>query len=291
MTPRAAGCATAALRRAARTRVTLVGAFAALRCCFVLRARMLGPSLGALRSAGQRHGAARCKPPSARALVRHRPARPRHLQPRRGGHAPRPRHRAGGGRAVLRRSAALRGRVRRLLRRLDRPHRRPRRRHDHGVSAVRAGHGHRRRARQHVANIVFATAIINLPFYIRLARAEVTCGARCRLRRGGAPGRQRRGAHPGRAPLPEHPAAADGAGLAEHGLGDPERRRPVLHRPGRAAARRRSGASWSPRARTSSSRASGGSRSSPALALMLAVFCFNLLGDGLRDLLDPRRRT
>jgi len=24
---------------------------------------------------------------------------------------------------------------------------------------------------------------------------------------------------------------------------------------------------------------------------MLAVFCFNLLGDGLRDLIDPRRRT
>jgi peptide/nickel transport system permease protein len=29
----------------------------------------------------------------------------------------------------------------------------------------------------------------------------------------------------------------------------------------------------------------------PGLALMLAVFCFNLLGDGLRDILDPRSRT
>ena len=29
----------------------------------------------------------------------------------------------------------------------------------------------------------------------------------------------------------------------------------------------------------------------PGLALMLAVFTFNLLGDGLRDLIDPRRRT
>jgi peptide/nickel transport system permease protein len=28
----------------------------------------------------------------------------------------------------------------------------------------------------------------------------------------------------------------------------------------------------------------------PGGALMIAVFCFNLLGDGLRDLLDPRRR-
>jgi hypothetical protein len=26
-------------------------------------------------------------------------------------------------------------------------------------------------------------------------------------------------------------------------------------------------------------------------ALMVAVFCFNLLGDGLRDLIDPRQRT
>lgn len=29
----------------------------------------------------------------------------------------------------------------------------------------------------------------------------------------------------------------------------------------------------------------------PGLVLMLAVFCFNLIGDGLRDLLDPRMRT
>ena len=29
----------------------------------------------------------------------------------------------------------------------------------------------------------------------------------------------------------------------------------------------------------------------PGLALMLAVFCFNLIGDGLRDIVDPQRRT
>jgi len=29
----------------------------------------------------------------------------------------------------------------------------------------------------------------------------------------------------------------------------------------------------------------------PGAALMIAVFCFNLLGDGLRDIVDPRRRT
>jgi peptide/nickel transport system permease protein len=29
----------------------------------------------------------------------------------------------------------------------------------------------------------------------------------------------------------------------------------------------------------------------PGLVLMIAVFCFNLMGDGLRDILDPRKRT
>ena len=29
----------------------------------------------------------------------------------------------------------------------------------------------------------------------------------------------------------------------------------------------------------------------PGATLMLAVFCFNLLGDGLRDIIDPRKRT
>jgi peptide/nickel transport system permease protein len=29
----------------------------------------------------------------------------------------------------------------------------------------------------------------------------------------------------------------------------------------------------------------------PGLALMIAVFCFNLLGDGMRDIVDPSRRT
>jgi len=29
----------------------------------------------------------------------------------------------------------------------------------------------------------------------------------------------------------------------------------------------------------------------PGLVLMTAVFCFNLIGDGLRDIVDPQRRT
>ncbi len=45
-----------------------------------------------------------------------------------------------------------------------------------------------------------------------------------------ATGRCRRLAEPHR---PEHPAADDGAGLAQHGMGDPQCRRPLLHRAGR----------------------------------------------------------
>ena len=30
---------------------------------------------------------------------------------------------------------------------------------------------------------------------------------------------------------------------------------------------------------------------SPGVTLMLAVFCFNLLGDAVRDIVDPRMRT
>ena len=29
----------------------------------------------------------------------------------------------------------------------------------------------------------------------------------------------------------------------------------------------------------------------PGLALMLCVLCFNFIGDGLRDMMDPRKRT
>jgi len=65
----------------------------------------------------------------------------------------------------------------------------------------------------------------------------------------------------------------------------------VLHRPRRHAADAgmgHHGRGW----RAPSSRpASGGWFAFPGLALMLAVLCFNLLGDGIRDILDPRMRT
>ncbi len=142
-----------------------------------------------------------------------------------------------------------------------------------------------------VGNIVLATAIINLPFYIRVARAE----ANVRRSAGFVEAARLSGnsdcAHPGRAPVPQHPAAGDGAGEPEHGLGDPERRGPVASSAWACARRRRSGASWSPKARSSSSRGEWWVSFFPGAVLMLAVFTFNLLGDALRDIFDPRRRT
>ena len=88
-----------------------------------------------------------------------------------------------------------------------------------------------------VANIIIATMIINLPFYCRFARAEVNVrrelGYVEAARMGGNRCVHASLAEPHRS---QHPAADDGAGLAQHGLGDPERGRPVVHRPGRASA-------------------------------------------------------
>ena len=63
-----------------------------------------------------------------------------------------------------------------------------------------------------------------------------------------------------------------------------ERRGDQLSRPRRAAAARPNGASWSPRARTSSP-PPGGSRPSPALPSWSLAFGFSLLADGLAELL------
>ena len=142
-----------------------------------------------------------------------------------------------------------------------------------------------------VINIVIATAIINFPLYARVARAE----ANVRREAGFIEAARLSGngeARVAAGPCPaQHHADHDGADVAHHGLRHPQRRRPLLHRPGRAAAGRRNGASWSPRAPTSSSRGEWWIALFPGAALMLAVFCFNLLGDGLRDIIDPRKRT
>ncbi|MDF1721250.1 MAG: ABC transporter permease [Minwuia sp.] len=141
-----------------------------------------------------------------------------------------------------------------------------------------------------VENIVYATAIINFPFYARVARAEVN------VRRGAGFVQAARLAgnsdlrllatqiYPNVLPpmmvqvsLNMGWAILNAAGLSFIGLGV----RPPTPEWGIMVAEGAtyivSGEWWL--------------ALFPGLALMLAVFCFNLLGDGLRDLIDPRQRT
>ena len=141
-----------------------------------------------------------------------------------------------------------------------------------------------------VANIVYATAIINLPFYIRVARAE----ANIRRNAGFVEAARLTGNSDWRI-LSHHifpnilpPAMVqvslnmgwailNAAGLSFIGLGV----RPPIPEWGIMVAEGAtyivSGEWWV--------------AFFPGMVLMLAVFCFNLLGDGLHDMIDPRRRT
>jgi len=141
-----------------------------------------------------------------------------------------------------------------------------------------------------IANIVIATAIINLPFYARMARGE----ANVRRQAGYVDAARLAGNSPARV-LAAHVfpnclppmmvqaslnlgwAILNAAALSFIGLGvrPPTPEWGIMVAEG--AAFIVSGEWWI--------------ALFPGLALMLAVFCFNLLGDGLRDLIDPRRRT
>jgi len=141
-----------------------------------------------------------------------------------------------------------------------------------------------------VTNIVLATAIINLPFYIRVARAE----ANVRRAAGFVEAARLSGNTEARilrvhilpnilppamvqVSLNMGWAILNAAGLSFIGLGV----RPPTPEWGILVAEGAqfivSGEWWV--------------SFFPGAVLMLAVFSFNLLGDALRDLLDPRRRT
>ena len=141
-----------------------------------------------------------------------------------------------------------------------------------------------------VENIVIATAVINLPFYIRFARAEVNV----RRNAGWVEAARACGdSHLSvvlRVLLPNIlPAMAvqislnlgwailNAAGLSFIGLGvtAPTPEWGIMVAEG---ARFITTGKWWLVAM-------------PGLALMMTVLCFNLLGDGLRDILDPRMRT
>lgn len=141
-----------------------------------------------------------------------------------------------------------------------------------------------------VENVVYATAIINLPFYARMARAEVNVRRNAgfvqaaRLAGNSELRTLAMQIFPNALPpmmvqasLNLGWAILNAAGLSFIGLGV----RPPAAEWGIMVAEGAnfiiSGEWWL--------------AIFPGLALMLAVFTFNLLGDGLRDLVDPQRRT
>jgi len=141
-----------------------------------------------------------------------------------------------------------------------------------------------------LGNIVLATAVINVPFYARMARAEANvrrdAGFVEAARLGGNGAARVLAVHVFPNCLPPMMvqvslnlgwAILNAAGLSFIGLGvrPPTPEWGIMVAEG--AAFIISGEWWI--------------ALFPGLALMLAVFCFNLLGDGLRDLIDPRRRT
>ena len=141
-----------------------------------------------------------------------------------------------------------------------------------------------------VTNIVIATAIINFPLYARVARAE----ANVRREAGFVQAARLSGNGEARILLTQilpnimpimivqmsltmGYAILNAAGLSFIGLGvrPPTPEWGIMVAEG--AAFMVSGEWWI--------------AFFPGLALMVAVFCFNLLGDGLRDIVDPQRRT
>ena len=141
-----------------------------------------------------------------------------------------------------------------------------------------------------VENIVYATALINIPFYARLVRAEVNirreAGFVLAAKLAGNTDLRVLALHIFPNALPPMMvqvslnlgwAILNAAGLSFIGLGV----RPPTAEWGIMVAEGAnfivSGEWWL--------------ALFPGLWLMLAVFTFNLLGDGLRDLVDPRQRT
>ncbi len=141
-----------------------------------------------------------------------------------------------------------------------------------------------------VFNIVLATAIINLPFYIRVSRTEVNvrrnAGFVEAARLAGNSDLRTLAVHVFPNTLPPMMvqislnmgwAILNAAGLSFIGLGvrPPQAEWGIMVAEG--ATYIISGEWWV--------------ALFPGATLMLAVFCFNLLGDGLRDIMDPRTRT
>lgn len=141
-----------------------------------------------------------------------------------------------------------------------------------------------------VINIIYATAIINLPFYIRFARAEVNQRRDAGYVQSARLAGNTEGRILTRVLIPNILptmvvqmslnmgwAILNAAGLSFIGLGvtPPTAEWGIMVAQG--AQYITTGHWWV--------------ALFPGLALVITVFCFNLLGDGLRDIVDPRMRT
>ncbi len=135
-------------------------------------------------------------------------------------------------------------------------------------------------------NAMLAVAVVVLPHYVRITRAAVisetskdyVTAARAERRQPAAADVQR-----GAAQLR---GTADRAGVARCLHSDPRRRGAGLPRPGRAAAASEWGTMLAD-AREFVVRA-WWVVTFPGLMILITVLAFNLLGDGLRDALDPK---
>ncbi|MBK8021147.1 MAG: ABC transporter permease subunit [Chloroflexi bacterium] len=135
-----------------------------------------------------------------------------------------------------------------------------------------------------VTNVILAITVFSLPTYARLTRGA-TLAPECRIRRRGLQHRGNAAAHRDVSHLSEHLRVVDRRGDSQFFRRDCDGRQPepLGWESGR---RRRNGERcWRQAAAICVTR--GGFRSSPALWITVVVLALNIVGDGIRDALDP----
>ena len=138
-----------------------------------------------------------------------------------------------------------------------------------------------------MSNVIIAVSIFSIPTFARLVRGNTLSLKHLTYRRSRAQRRRVRLDHRAAAHLPRHHRRGRRLFLAAHRHVDHHRGEPVVHRHGRAAADAGVGRDAQRGARRHDDRAARGAIF-PSMAIFLTVLAFNLLGDGLRDALDPK---
>ena len=134
--------------------------------------------------------------------------------------------------------------------------------------------------------LVFALGFAFTPEVARLVARHGAGGETEGICRGFARHWRRQLQHRAQADPAQHHLAADRECHGSPGLCHPDHRGAVVPRPGHAAADTGLGLRSQRRARLHGNRAAD--RRLPGLAICYTVLAFNLFGDGLRDILDPR---